>query len=170
MITQERLKVVLDYNSDAGVFTRLKGSGGYPAGHICSNYNDQGYLIISVDGRKYRGHRLAWLYMFGVMPTGDIDHINQKPDDNRIVNLRDVSHKINMRNARINSSNTSGVSGVSWYDIGRTWRARINVDGKEKNLGHYKIFKDAVAARKLAELDYEYHENHGRTVEEIQNG
>ena len=46
----------------------------------------------------YPTHRLAWLMAYGVWPSGDIDHINGDRQDNRLCNLRDVSHSRNLFN------------------------------------------------------------------------
>jgi hypothetical protein len=97
---------------------------------------------------------------YGVWPTQLIDHINGDRADNRIVNLRQTTQSENMRNRRKSTNNTSGYVGV--YKVGAKWRARISVDSKNMNLGIYDTIEQAVQARKQAEIDYGYHENHGR--------
>ena len=96
MITAERLRELLRYDPETSVFTwlpryfsartrRRRKAGqmnprdGAPAGWI----RRDGYLEISVLGREYKAHRLAFLYMNGEWPKGDIDHINHIPGDNR---------------------------------------------------------------------------------------
>ncbi len=86
-LTQERLKEVLSYNPETGIFTRNPGiRGGEKVGT-----NSHGYVSIMVDGYLYQAHRLAWLYMEGYMPEQEIDHISRKRDDNRWCNLRVVN-------------------------------------------------------------------------------
>ena len=64
-LTQEKLKALLHYDPDTGAFTRL-------AGRTCGNTvrtESRGYIIVSVDGRLFRAHRLAFLYMTGELPA-----------------------------------------------------------------------------------------------------
>jgi hypothetical protein len=84
-------------------------------------------------------------------------------DDNRLVNLRDVTHKENLRNQKLSSSNKSGMTGVSWNKALNKWRALITVDYKMKHLGVFINIEDATQARKKAEKKYGYHANHGRS-------
>ena len=60
------------------------------------------------------------------------------------------------------SSNTSGVTGVYWHKGANKWVSRITSGGEHVYLGSFSWLDDAVAARKAAELDHLYHENHGR--------
>ncbi len=83
-----------------------------------------------------------------------VDHINHKPEDNRLSNLRIVTQSQNMQNTRMRSDNKSGVTGVSLCTTSKRWHARIDIDGKGRFLGSYKTFDEAVAARKAAEEKY----------------
>jgi hypothetical protein len=100
--------------------------------------------------------------MTGDFPEDQIDHINGVRSDNRWCNLRAVSRQENAKNKRTPSDNSSGVIGVCWDRREKKWRAEIQ-SGKVKHaLGHFPEFSDAVAARKKAERDLEFHKNHGR--------
>ena len=57
-------------------------------------------------------------------------------------------------NKRTQSNNKSGVVGVSWEERRKVWTARIVIEGKATNLGIFKEFEKAVAARKKAEEIY----------------
>jgi len=156
-LTQERLKEVLSYDPETGVFVRKitannnKAKKGDLAGHL----NKIGYLEMKVDGKRYYAHRLAWLYVNGYFPELNIDHINRKRNDNRIKNLREASQQCNVRNAKMKSSNKSGITGVCWYKPSKKWKAQIT-SGTTINLGHFKDFNDAVKARWCAEKKYNY--------------
>jgi hypothetical protein len=156
-ISVERLREVLDYNPDTGVFIRkvpMGRHGCHVAGDVCGTTTKRGYIFICVDKFKSMAHRLAWLYVYGVWPEGDLDHINQNKSDNRICNLRQVSRKENMQNVTLHKHNTSGVKGVAWHGQCKKWRAYIFADYKQISLGVYDTFEDAVKARKSAEVKY----------------
>ena len=136
-ISAERLRSVLHYDPITGAFTwKIRtGPRGKPSA-AAGNLNIRGYYEISVDGRKYVSHRLAWLYVHGEWPKGEIDHINGCRNDNRWSNLRDVSRALNTQNRRTASSlNSTGLLGVSRH--GTRWRARIQADGVVQRLGTY---------------------------------
>lgn len=88
-------------------------------------------------------------------PVGmDVDHINGNPLDNRRSNLRICTHKENSRNTKLAKNNTSGAIGVRWDKTKNKWLARIKVDYKDIHIGRFNNFKDAVKARKDAEIKY----------------
>jgi hypothetical protein len=148
----DRIHELLGYNPKTGVFTWLfgrLGTGG--AGSVAGYVGSHGYRRIRVDGREYLAHRLAWLYVYGYIPENNLDHINRVKDDNRIINLREVSPACNVRNTGNRCNNTSGVKGVSWIKGEKKWKANITDKGNKKHLGQYKDFADAVCARLAAE-------------------
>lgn len=136
-ITQERLKELLSYDPETGVFRwkvdRRKVKAGTRAGALT-----KGYIVISVDGKKYKAHRLAWLYTYGCWPTNEIDHVNRVKDDNRLCNLRDVTRQQQQFNR--------GVKGYSWYKRDRKWQAQIKLNGILRYLGLFDTPEEANAA------------------------
>jgi hypothetical protein len=145
-LTVERLREVLDYNPDTGVFLRRLGNGrGMKAGDIAGWVDSAGYRRICVDGRIYSAHRLAWLYVHDRWPVGDLDHRHGKEAGNGIANLREVSESENMQNQRrAQRHNKTGLLGVSPYY--RKFRAAITVDGKQNYLGYFETAELAHAA------------------------
>tara|TARA_Y100000310_G_scaffold304012_1_gene342795 strand:+ start:569 stop:1015 length:447 start_codon:yes stop_codon:yes gene_type:complete len=126
---------------------------------------DHGYFVIRADGNRYYVHRLIWELMYGEIPKGlEVDHINGLEADNRIVNLRVVTHRINMMNRVIPCNNSSGRIGVHYDSWSKRWRAEIYVLGKRTPLGRFAKFEDAVQVRREAEIKHGYHENHGRAA------
>jgi len=85
----ERLRERLHYDAGTGVFTRRVGSGHARAGDMAGTVHSTGYVRISIDGGKYTAHHLAWLYVHGLWPSDQIEHINRKRSDNRLVNLKE---------------------------------------------------------------------------------
>jgi hypothetical protein len=123
----EELKRRFDYDAATGKFThktgRARGRTVEPYSHGC------GYIKIMVWGAPQRAHRMAWLYVFGVLPEGDLDHINRDRSDNRISNLRQVDRYSNSQNVGLRRNNTSGFKGVS-YRAG-LWDAVIRSRGRQ---------------------------------------
>ncbi len=171
ILTQSRLKEILHYNPETGDFIWKESHGKCTKGRIAGGLTSQGYWRIGIDKTRYRGHLLAWLYMYGHMPKHpkeQIDHINQNRSDNRIVNIRLLSsdfcqtaHEKNSRNYSQRSDNTSGCTGVCLCKESNKWHAKIYVNKKPKSLGRHENIADAIKARKEAEVEYGYHENHG---------
>lgn len=162
-LTQEVLKQHVSYDELTGVFTRLVGKGkGKQAGSINKHRH---YVYIRVGGYRYMAHRLAWLYHYGEFPTGEIDHINQIKQDNRIVNLRDVTKTENQKNRSVNKNSVSGITGV--YFSNSRWYAQITINGKVTPLGSFKTKHEAVNIRAAANIVHNFHENHGQQKENI---
>jgi hypothetical protein len=133
------------------------------AGVEAAGAHNAGYFRVSLDGVKQLAHRVAWAVHFGVWPTAQIDHINGDRRDNRVLNLRAVSNAVNSRNAACPKNNTSTVVGVAWVPKRQKWLARIMTRNANKFLGYYDNIEDATTARKNAEKQFGFHENHGRT-------
>ena len=109
-LTAERLREVLAYDAETGVFTWRDNRGSRaPAGSVAGNVSHQrGYRQIRVDYNRYLAHRLAWLYVYGEWPAAQIDHINGQTEDNRIVNLRPATQRQNCLNSATRSHNEFG--------------------------------------------------------------
>jgi hypothetical protein len=147
ILTQARLKDLLDYNQDTGIFTyRKKISDKIVVGAIAGTTNDQGYRIIMINYQRYRSHRLAWLYLYGNFPNGEIDHINGIPSDNRASNLREATRAQQSFNTKPHKNTATGYKGVSKNGKGFSAEAKI---GKARHrLGTYKTALDAAIAYK----------------------
>lgn len=164
MLTQEKLKQILDYDSKTGFFTwKLPVRGvskvpSKPAGHKATS----GYIFIRVNGLLYRAHRLAWLYVYGVFPEYDIDHVDGNRSNNSIDNLRDVTRKENRKNNRKYKTNKSGVVGVYWYEPLQKWHAQIQSDGVKYHIGYFTDLETAKQKRKEMETVFNFHENTGK--------
>ncbi len=126
--------------------------------------NNRGYVGVKLDGCEYQAHRIIWTIVYGDWPKSEIDHINGNRLDNRIDNLRDVDRVENGRNLAKRKDNTSGVTGVYWNRQCHKWEARIMVNNATKYLGLFSNIEDAVNTRKAAEMEFEFHTNHGRAA------
>lgn len=126
----ERLKTLYRYEPETGHFYALKNSGKKRAGDAVGWHGARGYFCITVDGKKYSAHRLAWFYVYGEWPKQQIDHINRNKLDNRISNLRDVSQAINARNRE-------RLSGAHFVKKCGKWKTQIGYEGSVIYLGQF---------------------------------
>jgi hypothetical protein len=136
----------LRYDPETGDFFWLIDSPRTKIGQKAGWPNDSGYRLISVNGRKYRAHHLAWYFIYGVFPTNQLDHINGIRDDNRISNLREATDAQNRQNMAKRSDNKSGYIGVYWAAWANKWRAEIAANGVKRKLGYFNTIDDAVTA------------------------
>jgi len=148
MLTQEKLRELFDYNPETGVFTRLVRMGQRgKAGAVVGSPDTNGYLRVMVQGKKYRLHRLAFLFMEGYFPENQVDHKNGIVDDNSWENLREVSMACNMQNCKLSNANKSGFTGVYWHKHASKWIAQIKINQKHIHIGLYKTATEAAIAR-----------------------
>jgi len=153
---------------DQGVKDAARWNSRY-SGKECGTLDDKGYVRVLIrfePGKtfKIRVHRLAWFIVNGVLPSYEIDHINQNKSDNRIVNLRDVPKGINQRNGTRKGNNTSGVAGVTWHKQHKKWYAQANVDGKHHFAGLFHDLATAGDAVKKLRERLGFTSTHGRIV------
>ena len=145
MITQERLKHLLSYDPETGIFRNLRTCGkaykdqiaGGPGGN---GYDGARYWRIQIDGKRYFAHHLAWLYVFGEMPRQNIDHKDRNPRNNAILNLRLCNQSQNNVNSKQRVSKT-GFRGVS--RVKNSYQAGITVNEKFVYLGLFKTPEEA---------------------------
>lgn len=144
-LTALRLRQLIRYDGEDGSFFRIVALKGGRVGVVNLSASGNGYTYISIDGCRYLAHRIAWLYVYGIWPVNDIDHINCVRTDNRIANLRDVERHVNNQNrAGARSDNkSSGMTGVSWHVHSKKWRVRIWLKGKEYRVGLFDSPEDA---------------------------
>ncbi len=121
-----------------------------------------GYFHGGFDGNQYYAHRVVWFLHYGEWPEECIDHINGVRSDNRVENLRSVSKRVNIKNSKIRSDNSTGVTGVSFDKSRGRYTASLRVNGVDLRLGRFKTIEEAAAAVKAArKMDKEYSSRHG---------
>lgn len=157
ILTQERLRELLHYDPNTGIFVWLKTrSTKHILGCTAGSKDTNGYQIIKINSLQYKAHRLAFLYMKGYHPEYEVDHIDRDPSNNKWSNLRHVTHQCNMQNKSKYSNNKSGVTGVYWCKRSKKWCASVKVKGRGLHLGYFLILMDAVIARWKGEVKYGY--------------
>ena len=161
-MNQQRLKEVLSYDKDTGIFTWNKKICKQTVIGKVAGCLRNGYITINILGKRYQAHRLALIYVYGSCDSKDVDHINGIKNDNRIANLRLATRSENKQNQISKQpNNKSGYTGVDWHKATKLWRATITTMRKQKHLGLFKTQEEAHAAYvKAAEF---YHGEFART-------
>lgn len=159
-----RVLQLVSYDPERGSFTWICNRKGRSArvGAAAGVRRGDGYVHVTLDGRRHYAHRLAWALTRGPIPDGmEIDHIDHNPANNRIDNLRLVTKSGNRKNRSADRRNKSGVTGVHWAPHANAWAAQIRSEHKTSHLGYFKNLQDAARARKRAEAALGFHRNHG---------
>jgi hypothetical protein len=174
MITQERLKHLLSYDMETGVFRHRK-----PPGRICRMKDgdiagtvggrvDHRYRKICADNEYYYAHHLAWLYVYGEW-LDRIDHKDRDGLNNSISNLRPCTQSQNMINSVTTKPNMYGFRGVHYHrDRAKCYSSRITVNEETLYLGYFYTPEEAhLAYVKAAEKHFgEFADIHRRAIEE----
>jgi hypothetical protein len=152
-LTQELVRTLFNYDKETGSLIwkpRMDMSGwntkwaGKPAGSAKDSRAGRPSQT-RINGTLYFIHKLIWLYHHGNWPK-NIDHKNGDNHDNRIENLREATHSLNLHNK-------------NKYERGITlkqgrWRARIYHDGKRLHLGYFATREEALAAYRKASVSF----------------
>jgi hypothetical protein len=165
LLTREYVAARLSYAPETGEFLwkprtpAMFKSGKKSAAHECAIWNARhasrhagrvspttGYVEISIDGRRYGAHRLAFVLMTGEWPLGYVDHANRVRTDNRWSNLRSATSKENPQNASAHRDSVSRHVGVSWSRERQKWQASIACNGRSFFLGRFDTEEEAAAA------------------------
>ena len=158
MFLEEECFRKLNYNPENGLFTwKFDGTRGVKSGDMAGYKMADGYIMLSVSGKKLLAHRAAWLFVHKTFPYGKIDHINRNKADNRIENLRNANAQQNAQNRAKTIKNTSGYKGVTWHKRDKKWQAAITVSGKVLHLGYHKDVEQAYASYVEASKKYQTH-------------
>lgn len=158
MLTVDRLRELLNYDPQTGMFVWLRPHGtvkiGDEAGCVQKSRPGLSYRSISIGRRLYKAHRLAWLYVHGEWPPCgmEIDHADGDGLNNRLSNLRPATVSQNQANARHRVNSASGRKGVCWNKRDRKWQARIRINGYRVHLGNFDDPETAAAAYRTAAL------------------
>ena len=134
----------INYDPETGIFVWSTSGPKRKRGERAGSTDPRGYRRITINGKYYLEHRLAWFLSNREWPR-KIDHINGDKTDNRLANLRPATTSENGRNRPAQRNGGSKFKGVGFHSQKGRWRARIFADGKELHLG---LFDDEIAAAK----------------------
>lgn len=161
-LTAERVREVWSYDPITGdLVWKISPANHIKSGDVAGCLNKDGYIQCRFNKCTHLAHRLVFLWLYGRWPDGEIDHVNHLKTDNRIENLRDVSPQENDKNKKLAKNNNSGFTGVVWFKRTQKWRANIYVNKRCIHLGYFNDINDAISARSRANIEHNFHENHG---------
>lgn len=144
----EDIKNYISYNPETGdLFYFKKHSKKASAIRLFEplrSKDKDGYIKVYFMGHNYGANRVAWFLHYGEQPKGVIDHINRVVDDNRICNLRDVSHRDNSLNK---NKQCEEFNGTSFNKASKKWVSYTYVNKKMIFLGSYMCRYQAKMAR-----------------------
>ncbi len=153
MVTQAELKKILSYDPATGVFTwKVSPVNSVKVGDVAGSPNNKGYIHISISGKLYKAHRLAFLYMEGAIPP-KVDHADRNTLNNAWLNLRPCTQSQNVMNSSTKRGE-SGLRGVRWCPRNRKWQARIGVNGQRIHLGYFRDKADAYKSYETASAEH----------------
>lgn len=141
MTHEDFLLAQLDYR-DGVLYWKTRAQGrtlGKPAGCV----DKKGYVRLTIFGEMYFAHRLVWLMFKGGWPVGQLDHINRKPADNRIENLRES----NTRDNNLNKKQSERVLPHNIYEHHGKYRVDILYKGTRYKSKAVATVKEALEAR-----------------------
>lgn len=146
-LTAERLRELLDYDRETGVFTWTTEAHSVRRHGQMAGCATGERVLIGINGRHYFAHRLAVLHVTGEWPHAHVDHKSGEPRNNKWANLRDVPPKLNAENQRrAHKGSVSAYLGVSWRKDRKKWQASIRVNRKPIHLGLFAVESEAGAA------------------------
>jgi hypothetical protein len=174
--SQEMLCRLLRYEPETGlVFWRHRSDDLFAAPWHASRWNNRhagqrafpckqsaGYYQGGIFGKDYLLHRVIWKMVTGDEPDL-IDHDDRDRANNQWVNLKSTTHQGNSKNRGMSSANTSGYVGVTFIHQRQKWRSNITLGGRNVHLGYFDRIEHAVAARRAANLEHNFHPNHGKS-------
>lgn len=151
-IPLRHMRKVISYDHETGVLTwKVNISNSMPAGSTAGSLTAKGYINIIFQGMSYKAHRTAWVLFNSkqIRQGYEIDHVNGIKSDNRIANLRQVSHRTNLENLQhAVAGSETGVLGVTRCMSSKLnpYKTQIRANGKIKYLGVFPTKEDAHAA------------------------
>ena len=127
-------------------------------GNICNRF---GKILNATDVKRYiqiltsfnkkkfllYGHHFAWYSVYGNCDIEQIDHINGVRNDNRICNLRNVTHQQN-------HFNRTTAKGYTWNKPRNKWQSKIKLNDKQIHLGYFTTEQEARQAYLEAKEKY----------------
>lgn len=143
-IKHSQLLALVKYQPRTGKFIRTMPGRHCATGDVLGSLDkSNGYVRVTIEGKKYWAHRLAWFYTLGAWPEKQIDHKDTNRANNKWSNLRIATQTQNNGNCVLPKTNTSGFKGVSFDTRRKCFVAQIGHQGKNHYLGRFIKAEDA---------------------------
>ena len=123
-----------------------------------TSQNDE-YVFIVFKKKSYVSHRIAYMLHYNeiLLGTDVIDHKDGNTLNNKINNLVKSTHTGNMKNQKIRTNNSTGMTGVKLTKYG-TYTASIDVD-KKRICKSFTTLEEAKECRQKWNELYKYTTN-----------
>lgn len=128
------------------IYWKKYGSNRSTKGKALGGLAGKGYLRLAFQGRSYAVHRIIWALFHGEWPTEQVDHINHKKTDNRIVNLQELDNRSNCQKKTIHKRKKPGCYLDRTCTSKNKWKAQIFVGGRQIHIGRFETEALAHAA------------------------
>lgn len=138
ILTKHLLHTLFKYK-DGNLFWKIKPCKNIAIGKKAGSLDKDGYVTVRYNKKSYKAHRLIFMMHYGYMPLF-LDHIDRDPSNNKVENLREVSHSENLQNKGMYKTNKSGYKYIQWFKKTNSWRLVY----KKNHIGYYKQLEDAV--------------------------
>jgi HNH endonuclease len=149
-VSVDRLRELFSFDPESGVVTRRIRVSNGAAGAAVGTPNKRGHMVVSVDRRLLYVHRIAWALFTGAWPSGEVDHQDADPANNRWSNLRDVTHALNVQNRRRPNVRHIGQRLLGVFREGNRFASKISAGGRIHRLGSFPTPEEAHAAYVIA--------------------
>lgn len=128
---ESKINKAFRYDSETGdIYWEIACGIHHSVGAVAGCLDAKGYVIVRLDGKGYKAHRLAWLLYYGKWPSNSLDHINGIKNDNRISNLREASSQQNAQNRKVCNDSATGIKGLYRNPKSNGWRACVARGGQ----------------------------------------
>lgn len=130
---------------------------------FCKNH---GYWVMNIPftNAQIKKSHLVLLLHTGVVlkPKQQIDHIDGNRENDYPDNLRIVTNRINSKNKKMLSNNTSGITGINWHKSSQGYRIQKVIGSKRIYRSAKTLEQASIILEELCSIADEYTQRHGK--------
>lgn len=142
----ETVKDIFTYNYTTGLLSWKISRSKTVVGSLAGSVGPDRRRRVCYKRKNYLACRIIWLFHYGKWSEHNIDHIDMDCSNDRISNLRDVTHSYNAANTKARVKNNTGIKGVFRDSERQKYKATIMKNGRTYNLGRFDTLEEAKAA------------------------